>query len=116
MRGQEHVIRMRLAGKAPRSVSLDDFPVHPWALAPSSQYPTVCIDGDRPELADLRFLADLHIVTVVSDRLERAQAWLRAIAKVQPRTAVASCGDWLGMWRKDENLFLIDAEAMNGAA
>lgn len=92
MRGQEKIIAMRLSGKAPNMVFLNDYPTHreelDWfenGLAATVQ----TSPQDAPERLDLRFLVGLK-VSVSSDDENRAKAIFEACKKAGAKT-VAAC-------------------------
>ena len=99
MRGHEPIIRMRMAGRTPRIVFLNDYPspeAKDWHQ-PGERYgqqwepdhATVCTHGDAISGLDLRFLKGLT-VSISADSEARAKA-LFAKAKWFGASTVAAC-------------------------
>lgn len=79
MRGHEGIIKLRLAGKTPKLILLDDL-THPSPLTDWEGYdsmPTVCVHKDPIEGLDLRFLVGLK-VSVTSHSEDRAKRLFEA--------------------------------------
>ena len=79
MKGHEGIIKLRLKGKAPELVLLDDFS-HPSPMTDWEGYdsmPTVCVHGDALEGLDLRFLVGCR-VSVTSHSEDRAKRLFNA--------------------------------------
>ena len=79
MKGHEGIIKLRLKGKAPELILLDDFS-HPSPMTDWEGYdsmPTVCVHGDAIEGLDLRFLVGCK-VSVTSHDLDRAKRLFNA--------------------------------------
>ena len=79
MKGHEGIIKLRLAGKAPELVLLDDLsfpsPLTDWEGYDS--IPTVCVHKDAIEGLDLRFLVGCK-VSVTSHTEDRAKRLFNA--------------------------------------
>lgn len=105
MRGHEKIIAMRLRGKAPEVVFLNDWPCETdWAEW--GEFPTVCVAGDSIPLLDLRFLIGLT-VSISSDSEERAKALFEACKAVPVAVVVSlhidgnsAAKTWGRMWKK----------------
>lgn len=79
MKGHEGIIKLRLAGKAPELIFLDDLS-HPSPLTDWEGYdsmPTVCVHKDAIEGLDLRFLVGCK-VSVTSHTEDRAKRLFNA--------------------------------------
>ena len=79
MKGHEGIIKLRLAGKAPELILLDDLS-HPSPLTDWESYdsmPTVCVHGNAIEGLDLRFLVGCK-VSVTSHSEDRAKRLFNA--------------------------------------
>lgn len=90
MRGHEPLIKMRMSGKAPQAVFIDDHKslnCNDWHLF--GDMPTVCVDGDNLQDIDFRFAVGL-IVNISSFSEQRAKA-LFSIAKHAKARVVTSC-------------------------
>lgn len=86
MKGHEHIIQMRLAGKKPEAVFLEDHPCETdWHE--HGDHATVCIAGDNIETLDLRFLVGT-VVLAGSRSEKRAQALFKAVLAVSPMAVV----------------------------
>lgn len=73
MRGHEAIIALRLKGKKPGFVFLNDWDCETnWTE--HGDHATVCIATDDPDTADLRFLKDLR-VSISSHSESRAKAF-----------------------------------------
>lgn len=72
MRGQDHIIQMRIAGRTPKIVFLNDWPCKTdWFE--HSDHATVSTAGDALSSLDLRFLVGLT-VSISSESETRAKA------------------------------------------
>lgn len=80
MRGHDAIVALRLKGKKPAIVFVNDYPCdeHDWAS--HGDHATVCTHGDAIELLDLRFLVGC-MVSISSTREERAKALFEAARK-----------------------------------
>jgi hypothetical protein len=90
MKGHEPLIQMRMHGKAPQCVSIEDhrsLNAHDWHLF--GDIPCINVDGDELHTIDLRFCVDL-IVNISSFSEVRAKA-LFAIAKNAKARVITSC-------------------------
>ena len=79
MKGHEGIIKLRLAGKAPELILLDDL-FHPSPMVDWDTYdcmPTVCVHGNAIEGLDLRFLVGCK-VSVTSHSEDRAKRLFNA--------------------------------------
>lgn len=109
MRGQEQLIAMRRARKAPRFVFINDFDCQTdWFE--TGDHATLCTSGDDIALLDLRCLVGLR-VSVSSPSEARAKALLDA-CKRSGAAVVAAChvqsdrhavdqAGWAEIWRKE---------------
>ena len=88
MRGHEYLIQMRLAGKAPEIVFINDYPCDTdWHEF--DEHATISTDKDTIQSLDLRFLVGLQ-VSISSPSETRAKALFNAVKKVNPRAVVAA--------------------------
>ena len=90
MKGHEPLISMRMAGKAPVAVFIEDHKslnCNDWHIY--GEMPTICINNDQLQDIDLRFAIDLT-VNITSFSEQRAKA-LFAIAKNAKARVVTSC-------------------------
>jgi hypothetical protein len=90
MKGHQPLIQMRMAGKAPQSVSIEDHKslnAHDWHLF--GDIPCINVDGDELHSIDLRFCVDL-IVNISSFSETRAKTLL-TIAKQSKARVITSC-------------------------
>lgn len=80
MRGHDAIVAMRLKGKRPAIVFVNDYPCdeHDWAA--HGDHATVCTHGDAIELLDLRFLIGC-MVSISSTSEARARALFEAARK-----------------------------------
>lgn len=72
MRGHEKIIELRKRGVRPAHVFLNDFPCSTeWETF--ADHATVCVDGDDPDLLDLRFLVGTvaHVACLSQARADR---------------------------------------------
>lgn len=82
MNGHRELIAMRRAGYKPAFVFVNDFPCQTdWAKW--GDHPTVCTDGDTPELEDFRFLVGVTAIVAGFDaaRVDRITKACQAHAK-----------------------------------
>lgn len=114
MRGHEPILDMRRQGKRPAIVFLNDFACDTdWTRF--GDHATVCVAGDNPELADLRFLIRLN-VSICSRTVERAKAFMEAAKRAGAATVAASApvfgnGYWHEGWA---DVWSREAEAVHG--
>lgn len=90
MKGHEPLIHMRMSGKAPEAVFIEDHKslnAHDWHLY--TDIPCVNVEGDELYNIDLRFCVGL-IVQISSFSEERAKALL-FIAKQAKARVITSC-------------------------
>lgn len=88
MRGHEHIIELRKAGRKPKIVFLNDWPCKTdWFE--TADHATVSLNGDPLSSLDLRFLVGLT-VSISSQSESRAKA-LAAKAKWFGAHTVAAC-------------------------
>jgi hypothetical protein len=91
MKGHEGIIKLRLAGKAPELILLDDLsfssPLTDWEGYDSM--PTVCVHKEPIEGLDLRFLVGCK-VSVTSHNLERAKRLFNACKEAGATWVAAS--------------------------
>ena len=88
MRGQEHIIAMRLAGKVPKIAFVNDYPCKTdWFE--TGDHATVCTAGNALSSLDLRFLVGIS-VSISADTEARAKA-IFAKAKEAGAKTVAAC-------------------------
>lgn len=72
MKGHEEIIKLRLLGKKPEWVFINDFPCQTdWML--HNDHATVCVDGEPIKTLDLRFVVGLK-VSIAGSTEERAKA------------------------------------------
>ena len=91
MKGHEGIIKLRLAGKAPELILLDDLS-HPSPLTDWEGYdsmPTVCVHKDAIEGLDLRFLVGCK-VSVTSHTEDRAKRLFNACKAAGAKWVAAS--------------------------
>jgi hypothetical protein len=90
MKGHEPLIRLRMAGKAPAFISIEDhksLTSHDWHLY--NETPCINVDGDELHNLDLRFCVGL-IVNISSFSENRAKTLL-SIAKQAKARVITSC-------------------------
>jgi hypothetical protein len=90
MKGHEPLIHMRMSGKAPQCVSIEDhrsLNSHDWHLF--GEIPTISVYGDELYDIDLRFCVDL-IVSISSFSETRAKT-LFLLAKSAKARVITSC-------------------------
>ena len=91
MKGHEGIIKLRLAGKAPQLILLDDLsfpsPLTDWEEYDSM--PTVCVHKDAIEGLDLRFLVGCK-VSVTSHSEYRAKRLFNACKEAGAKWVAAS--------------------------
>jgi hypothetical protein len=99
MNGHRDLIAMRRAGYKPDFVFVNDNPC-PTDWAKWGDHPTVCVDGDTPELEDYRFLIGTTVFLSGFDasRIERLTKVFEPIAKrviagvcTRPTSTCARC-------------------------
>lgn len=111
MRGHEPIIQMRMAGRAPSIVFLNDHPTpeaKDW-INPGEKFgqvwepdhATVCIHGEPLSSIDLRFLTGLR-VSISADDMARAKSIFARVKLVGAKTVAAACGDWTEIFHKEE--------------
>jgi len=91
MKGHEGIIKLRLKGKRPELILLDDF-LHPSPMIDWEGYdsiPTVCVHGCAIEGLDLRFLIGCR-VSVTSHDLNRAKRLFNACKAAKAQWVGAS--------------------------
>ena len=94
MRGHEHIINLRMAGRAPSFVFINDFPCDTTWFE-DGDHATVCVAGDIVETLNLHFLVGLR-VSISSESETRCKALYEACKRIGVHT-VAAChttGDW----------------------
>ena len=114
MRGHEPIITMRRQGQRPAVVFLNDFPCNTdWTQF--GDHATVCVAGDNPELADLRFLIRLD-VSICSRDESRARGFMQAAIQAGAATVAASAPVFAdGYWREGwADVWSREAEAAHG--
>ncbi|MDE3021952.1 MAG: hypothetical protein KGI54_08840 [Pseudomonadota bacterium] len=88
MKGHEHLIALRHAGKVPKIVFINDFPCQTdWFE--HDDHVTICTAGNAISGLDMRFLLDLR-VSIMSESESRAKS-LFAKAKWFGAKTVAAC-------------------------
>lgn len=101
MRGQEHVIAVRMAGNKPQGVYLWDMPVTingpQWVE--DYAFMDVCTAGDPVGSLDLRFVVGLP-VTVFGDDMKRVRDIAGACRAAGADRIVAQAGKKFAMWTK----------------
>ena len=108
MKGHEGIIKLRLAGKAPELILLDDLsfpsPLTDWEEYDSM--PTVCVHKDAIEGLDLRFLVGCK-VSVTSHNEDRAKRLFNACKEAGAKWVAASHTEmhgevaktgWMELW------------------
>lgn len=107
MRGQEHVIAVRMAGKKPNGVYLWDIPVTisgpQWVE--DFAFIDVCTAGDVVGSLDLRFVVGLP-VTVLGDSIKRVRGIAGACCSAGAERVIANAGDKYAMWTKQGGQWL----------
>lgn len=107
MRGQEHIVSMRLSGYKPAGVYLWDMPVRidgpQWAE--DFRLMDVCTAGDNVEAMDLRFVVGIP-VTVFGDDVKRVRGIAGACRAAGAERVVAQCGDKFAVWFKGSDKWL----------
>ena len=91
MKGHEGIIKLRLAGKAPELVLLDDLS-HPSPFTDWEGYdsmPVVCVHKDPIEGLDLRFLVGCK-VSVTSHSEDRAKRLFNACKRAGAKTVASA--------------------------
>ncbi len=90
MTGDREILAMRRAGMKPAFVWVSDFP---FAFLDGC---TVRVDGDVPELLDLRFLAGTTVIVEGPDagRVERLAAACRATASRVIASTLSNASGW----------------------
>lgn len=91
MKGHEGIIKLRLAGKTPELILLDDL-THPSPLTDWEGYdsmPTVCVHKDPIEGLDLRFLVGMK-VSITSATEDRAKRLFEACKAAGAKWVAAS--------------------------
>jgi hypothetical protein len=116
MRGQEKVIEMRLRGKKPAMVFLNDWPCRTdWFE--TGDHATISTDGDPTESLDMRFLVGTA-VSISSESESRAKALYEACKRHcdivaahvhQPGVWPNRQNGWTAVWRRDSG-----SEVSNG--
>lgn len=101
MRGHEDIIRMRLGGKSPKFVFINDYQCKTdWFE--HHDHATVCTAGDSVASIDLRFVRGLSVsISALTER--RAKAIAEA-CKLAGAAVVAACSgsEWAEVWRAEE--------------
>ena len=107
MRGHEHVIAVRVAGRKPQGIYLWDTPVAisgpQWAE--DYAFMDVCTAGDPVGALDLRFVVGLP-VTVFGDDTKRVREIAGACCKGGAERVIASVGDKFAVWTKEGGKWL----------
>ena len=111
MRGHAPLIAMRMSGKRPGIVFLNDYPCDVNWHKDREAAVTVCTHGDQLNTVDLRFLFGLT-VSISSTVEQRARqifemakasgAAVVAACHVQPDRHVLSQSGWVEVWRNNE--------------
>lgn len=114
MRGHEPILAMRRKGQRPAVVFLNDFPCNTdWTQF--GDHATVCVAGDNPELADLRFLIRLDVSICSRDEC-RARGFMEAAKRAGAATVAASAPVFDGgYWREGwADVWSREAEVAHG--
>lgn len=106
MKGHEALLQMRLNGKAPEYVFINDFPCKTdWMLF--DEEVTINVDGDALKTLDLRMLVDLKIIAI-STNLERAKTLFAVCKKHHPQALYCShingihhTDGWMGSYSRN---------------
>lgn len=89
MTGDKHIINLRLSGKTPEWVFINDYPCE----APTSdKHPNLCVDGDDIASLDLRFLVNLKVSVSSADE-SRCKALLNACKRHSASLVAAAVTD-----------------------
>lgn len=113
MRGHEPILDMRRQGKRPAVVFLNDFPCDTdWA--PFGDHATVCVAGDNPDLADLRFLIRLNVSICSRDEV-RARGFMEAAKRAGADTVAAGAPVFDGRFWREGWAEVWEKEAASGA-
>ena len=108
MKGHEKLIAMRLKGKKPEIVFLNDFPCKTDWFETKDRHVTVSIHGDDIQRADLRFLVGMT-VSATSEDETRARELLEACKRAGAAVVGVGCPEnwktgykgWCAVWRKE---------------
>lgn len=105
MKGHDEIIQMRMSGKKPAYIHIDDYPCQ-------TGFTNVCTHGDTIERIDMRFVVGLTVF-IVSESEERAKAiFKKAISSgADVVLAMHSIPDvpewesigWSDSWRRNAN-------------
>jgi len=88
MNGHEPIIAMRLSGKKPEIVFIEDFDGNPeWEKF--GEFPTVSVKGDDIKTLDLRFLVGL-VVSASGSTEKRSKELLEACKRHKVRFCISS--------------------------
>ena len=91
MRGHDAIVAMRTKGRKPAIVFLNDHPCDTdWHQ--TGEHATVCVDGDQPELLDLRFVQGLTVSISASTR-DRAERLMSACKQAGASTVAAGVNE-----------------------
>lgn len=93
MRGHENIIRLRMSGKIPSIVFLNDYPCDVDWFETGSHATVEIQPADAPELLDLRFVKGLTVSATGSTE-KRAKAIFEACKQAGAKT-VACCHAWV---------------------
>lgn len=107
MRGHEHIVNVRMAGKKPRGVYLWDTAVtiKGPAWAEDFLFMDVCTAGDAVEALDLRFVVGLP-VTVFGDDAKRVRGIAAECCKAGATRVIAMAGEKFALWSKEGGKWL----------
>lgn len=103
MRGHDKLIELRIKGRKPRIVFVNDYPCDIDWFENSGSAVTVCTAGDDIATLDLRFLVGLT-VSVSSPEENRAKALFEACKGYAAVVAAGCCtgrNGWAAVWRRD---------------
>ena len=88
MKGHEPIISLRLQGKAPSFIFINDFPCKTdWEE--HQDHATVCVYQEPIKTLDLRFLIDMAVL-VCSEDLDRSKGLYMACKRHHPKTLIAT--------------------------
>jgi hypothetical protein len=88
MKGQDAIIQLRLQGKSPEWVFVNDFPCKTnWVE--HDDYATVCVYGDPLKTLDMRFLIGLNVIGLTESE-KRSKELFDALQRVSTKSLTVS--------------------------
>lgn len=106
MRGNDAILRARLAGSMPASYPGRIF-VDAWTFVPRDSPSFGFVDvlpADKPELADWRFVAMLPVVVGGDAPLARKLEVFERVLEVRPKTAMLMDNQSVLHWARDKEI------------